>query len=416
MNCPELKKGTWLLALSGGPDSAALFHKMRLEGVSFACAHVNYHVRPEADEEEQFVRKLCASYGIVCHVTRAVLEEGKNFEASARDFRYDFFVRLVKEYGYSGILTGHQEDDLLETYIMQKEKDLIPETWGIAASSLYRGIPLVRPLLACTKKQLQDYCDRNGWKYRIDTSNASDAYTRNRIRHTVVAQLNGEKRRALLQEIREKNEALRTMRREAAAMITNGKCPFSAYREAQEDVRLLVLFELYRAAGIYGFSRRYFRETDSVVCAKDDFVLDVRGRQLVSDHVYFFLIPAAKPYQHIWEAPVCGAYGYYRIAESGKTTEAVHITPADLPLTIRSPEDGDAIRMRFGTKKIARFFIDRHIPLYLRRTWPVVTDRKGEVILVPGLGCSVDHYSTKDVIYVIQSNNTEEVICGKTTT
>lgn len=416
MDFPELKNGTWLLALSGGPDSAALYHRMRAEGVSFACAHVNYHVRPEADEEEEFVKQMCAADGIACHTADAVLADGENFEASAREFRYEFFAETVRKYGYAGILTGHQEDDLLETYIMQKEKDLIPETYGISPRSRYHGIPLVRPLLDCTKKQLQEYCDQNGWSYRIDSSNASDRYTRNRIRHTVLKELTEEERQALRQEIEQKNDALQIQRDKAAGLIRSGKCALQAYRETEEDVRLLVLFELYRRAGIYGYSRRYFRETDAVICAKNDFLLEVRDRELASDHEYFFLIPVSEPYEHVYETMTCVEHGFYRIADSGKTTEAVHITEEDLPVTVRTPRDGDAIRMRYGTKKIARFFIDRHIPLYQRRTWPVVTDRNGKVILLPGLGCSVDHYSTKDNIYVIQSNNTEENICGKTTT
>ena len=354
------------------------------------------------------MKQLCAQYGIVCHTADAVLENGENFEASARDFRYEFFAETVRKYGYAGILTGHQEDDLLETYIMQKEKDLIPETFGIRPRSLYDGIPLVRPLLNETKKQLQEYCDRNGWSYRIDSSNASDRYTRNRIRHTVLKDMPEEERKKLRSEIQQKNAALQKQRREAAELIKDGKCMLSAYRETEEAVRLLVLFELYRRAGIYGCSRRYFRETDAVICSKNDFLLEVRGRQLVCDHVYFFLTAVSEPYEHIYPSMTCGDHGHYRIAGSGRTMEAVHITEEDLPVTVRTPRDGDAIRMRYGTKKISRFFIDRHIPLYQRRTWPVVTNCRGEVILLPGLGCSIDHYSTKDNIYVIQSNNTEE--------
>ena len=58
--------------------------------------------------------------------------------------------------------------------------------------------------------------------------------------------------------------------------------------------------------------------------------------------------------------------------------------------------------MRFGTKAVHRFFIDRHIPLYERRRWPIVENTRGEIILVPGLGCDASHYSTKPDFNVLQ--------------
>ncbi len=412
----DLKKGTWLLTLSGGPDSVALFHMMRKEGVHFACAHVNYRVRSQADEEEAYARRLCGQYGVECHVKTGPFSADGNFEASAREIRYAFFEELVHMHGYEGILTGHQMDDLLETWLMQKEKDLIPETYGIAEVSTYHGIPLVRPLLAYTKQQLQEYCDANGYAYWIDASNADERYTRNRLRHSVLADRTIEQKKDMLEEVHKANEALQQHRQAAHRMIHDDRCDFAAYRLESEDVRLLTLFELYREKGLYGFSRRYYKEIDKIIMRQDDFVKDVRAYRLVSDHTAFFLIPQAHPYADIHETVRFGTYGSYTIAENGRTTEAVHITEDDLPLTIRSLKAGDAIRMRFGTKKVSRFFIDRHIPLYLRSSWPIVVNAKGEVILVPGLGCSYNHYATKDVIYVIQSNNTEEEICGKTTT
>jgi tRNA(Ile)-lysidine synthase len=58
--------------------------------------------------------------------------------------------------------------------------------------------------------------------------------------------------------------------------------------------------------------------------------------------------------------------------------------------------------MRFGTKKVHRFFIDRHIPLYLRQTWPAVVNREQKVIMIPGLGCDVSHFSVSPDFNVLQ--------------
>ena len=93
---------------------------------------------------------------------------------------------------------------------------------------------------------------------------------------------------------------------------------------------------------------------------------------------------------------------YYRIAEGTPSVYAVTLHEEDYPVMIRSPKEGDRIRLRFGTKKVSRFFIDRHIHPYRRLTWPVLVNACGEVILVPGLGCDVAHYSVNPVICVIK--------------
>jgi tRNA(Ile)-lysidine synthetase-like protein len=78
------------------------------------------------------------------------------------------------------------------------------------------------------------------------------------------------------------------------------------------------------------------------------------------------------------------------------------LAESDFPLTIRSPRAGDAIEMRFGRKRLNRFFIDRRIPRWQRAVWPVVANRAGQVILVPGLGCDCQHFSMMPDFNVLQ--------------
>ncbi|MBR2728158.1 MAG: tRNA lysidine(34) synthetase TilS, partial [Solobacterium sp.] len=158
MNHDQLNRGVWLAAVSGGPDSMALLDMCLKAGVRTAAAHVNYHYRDQADEEEAYVRAFCEARGIVCHVLNEPFTWEGNFEAAARKHRYDFFAFLVRQYGYAGVLTGHQEDDLIETYLMQEEKGIIPEYYGLREALMYSGVQIRRPLLDHTKKELQEYC------------------------------------------------------------------------------------------------------------------------------------------------------------------------------------------------------------------------------------------------------------------
>jgi tRNA(Ile)-lysidine synthase len=81
---------------------------------------------------------------------------------------------------------------------------------------------------------------------------------------------------------------------------------------------------------------------------------------------------------------------------------SVTVRETDFPLTIRNVREKDRIRMRFGTKKVHRFFIDRRIPLCFRDSWPIAENAAGEIILVPGLGCDRNHYSIWPDFSVIQ--------------
>lgn len=74
----------------------------------------------------------------------------------------------------------------------------------------------------------------------------------------------------------------------------------------------------------------------------------------------------------------------------------------DFPITIRSFQKGDAIQLRYGTKAINRFFIDRKISHKERKTWPIVVNCMGNVILVPEIGCDIKHYTNKPNCFVIK--------------
>lgn len=122
----ERLEGTWLIAVSAGPDSMALLSMCLEAGIDCVCAHVNYHHRKQAEEEESYIRLFCAENSIPLFVRNEEFTYEGNFEAAARKWRYEFFVQLVKSHGYKGVLIAHHEDDLLETYFMQEEKNLVP--------------------------------------------------------------------------------------------------------------------------------------------------------------------------------------------------------------------------------------------------------------------------------------------------
>lgn len=404
----KLPEGKWLAAVSSGPDSMALLHMCLVQGVDVAAVHVNYHHRPEADEEEMYVRAFCKEHGIPCFVRNEPFVYEGNFEAAAREWRYDFFVQTAQKYGYKGVLVAHHEDDLLETYFMQEEKNLIPEYYGLKEGSVYHGMRVMRPLLDYSKKQLEEYCNVHGIRYYIDSTNADETYARNRIRHQFIEPMTRFERDMVLQEIRQKNAVMRERRCRVRTMIRTDRVNLMQYRalgnEDREALLRMVAEPEKKTPG--SLSLKHIREMDHILMTQDDFMIEVRGKYIVQDEGFFFLFEPVPAYEDVYEDKnalknACRE-GCYDTEEGSPSVYAVSVSDEDFPVTIRTVRDGDKIEMRYGTKPVHRFFIDRHIPLYRRTFWPVVCNVNKEVILVPGLGCDVRHFTTTPYINVLE--------------
>lgn len=178
-----------LLAVSGGRDSVALLHLMRQSGFQFAIAHCNFHIRPlECDRDQEFVRSLAQSYGVPFHLASFqclsyAAEHHLSVEQAARQQRYTFFHSLCSSHGYTRIVTGHHADDSMETFFI----NLLRGT-GIAGLHGIRPLQgiVARPLLPFSRQQINEYVATHQLSYVEDSTNASDDYRRNQIRHQLI--------------------------------------------------------------------------------------------------------------------------------------------------------------------------------------------------------------------------------------
>ena len=373
-------------------------------GISCAAAHVNYHHRPEAEEEEAYVRSFCRERGIPCHVKNDPFEWTGNFEAAARQYRYAFFARVVKEHGFSGVLTAHHMDDLLETYFMQEEKGIIPETWGLKEERMIEGVLVCRPLLDKTKAELEDYCVQKQIQTFHDVTNDDCSLQRNRIRHEIIDTMSMADRQLVLREIAGKNAVLQERRCRVNAWVREAGLKLPLYRTWGEEDRLTALRDALLAHGITR-SRRGLQEIDAVLLRHDDPLIPLGSLLLAVQDSFIRVMETPEPYaftvRNLSELQAVSAPDF-KVEEGVPGVNAVTVKEEDWPLTVRSPKNGDRIAMRFGHKSVHRFFIDRKIPRYDRLCWPIITNCKGEVILVPGLGCDKGHYSICPSFSVLQ--------------
>ena len=168
----DVKKQKWVVAVSGGSDSMALLHMCVKANVPIVIAHVNYQKRETADRDMKGVEAFAKRYQIPYFVMRVEkYKEKENFQLQAREIRYRFFAEVVKENDCAGVLVAHHKDDVLETYIMQKQSNRIPTKYGIVDEISIYGVLVKRVLLQYTKAQLEKYCVDNNQTYYTDESN-----------------------------------------------------------------------------------------------------------------------------------------------------------------------------------------------------------------------------------------------------
>jgi tRNA(Ile)-lysidine synthase len=188
-NLSFLKGKKLLLAVSGGVDSIALVQLCYQSKLDFAVAHCNFQLRgAESNGDETFVKSQCELLDIPVFVqkfdTKAFTEQQKlSIQVVARNLRYEWFYTLLAHQNFDYILTAHHLDDRLETF-------LINFTRGSGLDGL-TGIPeqndkIVRPLLPFSRNEIVDFAKENGINWREDSSNTSDKYLRNKLRHDVI--------------------------------------------------------------------------------------------------------------------------------------------------------------------------------------------------------------------------------------
>jgi tRNA(Ile)-lysidine synthase len=196
---------TWVVGLSGGPDSTLLLHALR--GISdraelrwkLVGAHFHHGLRgEEADADERFVAELVDHLGGTFRSERidiraAVAEEGGSTEEVARTRRYDFLERVALQTGSELVTVAHHADDNAETVLHRICRGTglrglagIHEVRPIRPNSHIR---LVRPLLTQRRETIEELCAAQGFQTRTDSTNRSPEFTRGRIRYTVMPML-----------------------------------------------------------------------------------------------------------------------------------------------------------------------------------------------------------------------------------
>ena len=382
LNLEKNKK--YLLACSFGPDSMALFDMLLKEGYKFAVAHVNYHLRKEADDEEIELRNYCLVHGVGIFV-KSVRENlgDNNLEAKCRDIRYNFFIDVIKNNGFDALLVAHQEDDLIETYLMQKRRMNLVNYFGIKEISYFTDVEIIRPLLKYRKKELLIYCRMFAVPYAIDKTNLEDHFLRNQIRHQVVEQMSVEERKEILNEIDSENERLAEIF-DKISKINSDK--IEDYNRLNDIEFLYAIVALGRKIkSDFTISKEQGAELRKVLLSdKPNISLTVDELCFVKEYDKFSIkedVPSCD-YEYVLEKPGKLDTPYFSLDFSGNTSGR-NVSPEDYPLTIRNARADDAYKIKDYEKEIRRLFIDWKMPVSLRNRWPIIINKDGIIVYVP---------------------------------
>lgn len=386
---------TVVCAVSGGADSVALLFAMYLLrdklDIRLEAAHFNHHLRgEESDGDEAFVREFCGRYDIPLHVGSAEVRPGKKgLEAAARDARYAFLRSLNGK-----IATAHTADDNAETVIMRMIRGTGLK--GLGAIAPVSG-NVIRPMLLINRQEVEKFLLAWGLPHREDSSNASDAFLRNRIRHTVMPLLKSENPRLA------ENLSLMALRLREDEDFLSAQSDFLTLPGVQT---LKSMPKAQRSRCIERFLK------DSGVREPEDSHISAVEGLLFSDKpsarvnlpagvtVSRRYDPSGKlkrtgPARNRWHCPAREkpVYGDYRVTCAPEekiinTPDTFTVRPVGT-LTLRPRESGDTIRLSGGTKSLKKLFIDRKIPAAMRERIPVLCDERG-VLGVYSIGVHAD--------------------------
>jgi tRNA(Ile)-lysidine synthase len=178
-----------LLAVSGGVDSMTMLHLFYRYGVKCSVAHCNFSLRgEESDEDEAFVGRQTSNLSIPLFVTRfdtiAYARENRlSIQMAARELRYIWFDKLAQTNHFDFIAVAHNRDDILETFFINLGRGS-----GLAGLTGIKPMTenIIRPLLFASRAEINQYSKENQISFREDSSNESDKYQRNYIRHKVI--------------------------------------------------------------------------------------------------------------------------------------------------------------------------------------------------------------------------------------
>ena len=381
LNLDRNKK--YLLACSYGPDSMALFFLLLKDNYDFDVAIVNYNLRQESTAEVNGLKVFCDKHHKHLFVLEVKETISRNVEAKCREIRYKFFSDLYKKNHYEAVLVAHNEDDHLETYLLQKKRKNLPLFYGINDKTSVNGVPILRPLLHYKKRDLQKLCDDNKVPYAIDSTNLEITFERNKIRHNIIAKMNDEDRAKLLEQIDIENtilfnmlDNLKTIDQNVENILKLNEIEFCYFLNTKlQEIGCFKAITYKQSLEVRKILES--KKANIILNINKDFYLEKSYGKL-----FFKSSNNLDGFVYIMDKPSIIDCEFFYADFTGDTKNR-NVAFDSYPITIRNAKPSDTYQIKNYTVKVNRLFIDWKMPLSLRKRWPVIVDKSGKVIYIP---------------------------------
>ena len=331
-----------------------------------------------------------------------------NFEDWARVKRYKFFKEIYDKENCKCLFVGHQKDDLIETYLLQKKRNSIVEYYGLSKENIIQGMNVVRPLLNYTKKDLEIYCDENNIQYGIDETNFDLNYSRNKIRYEIIDKMTNEEKVKIIEEIFKKNlekvKYVSYIKEKKQECLIDNKIDLTVFNKlSYEDKKGVIYYYLIdnlykkisiKKSRIEDIIKKIDSNKPNIILANYDDITFYKEYNLLvieeNKKEYCYKIEDIKNIKISDD---------YYISDKGKKLERVIASKEQFPLYLRNYQGND--------KKINRIFIDKKIPLRERKNWPIIVDKFGGLLLVIGIKKFYNE------LYDFKGNQIDFYVCKK---
>lgn len=383
-NFPFIHKCKFYIAVSGGIDSMVLLHLFQHFPFTFGVLHCNFKLRgEESDADMRFIHDYCEENRLQLKIgffeTELIAKELKmSIQETARNLRYNWFYEQMEENNVDFVATAHHLDDQLETFLINLSR-------GTGIDGL-TGIPeindqIIRPLLPFSRDEIENYAKENDIQWREDSSNASDKYLRNKIRHQVapiLKEINPNFLDSFKKTIDYLNDA-KEMANDASYIV---------FKEVAEEVENSTYFSIKKLTQIpnykaylytflkdFGFTawndiydlvnaqsgKQVFSETHVVLKDREKLILSERKS---TDKSEIFIIESIESKVNIpLKISFCKVFNIF---ETNSNCIFVDEDKIKFPLTIRKWQEADYFYPAGmnGKKKLSKYFKDEKYSLF----------------------------------------------------
>lgn len=413
MNCKEVllnKQDVYVVGVSGGVDSMSLLDFLYVHDYRIVVCHVNYHYRHDSDEDQRLVEAYCHEREITLHIKEidASVKHDGNFQMLAREQRYHFYQEIGKQYHTNKVILAHHKDDVIETILMQLNRNNKEGFLGIQEISEVLSMTIYRPLLSTSKHSLYGYCHEHQVPFHEDYTNFEKDFTRDYIRNVVLPEYSNDKKEELLQIAHEHNtrylqkEAM--MQRYYDEYLNEGCIHYQQFNE--EQLNRMLYFMLKQHIYPPYISKSLLTEIKKELQSKKpniELSLPVNSLFIKEyDNMYVLNHKQDAGYCLKFPRLVYDKHEHFYLSSTGHINEGICVKESDFPITIRTFQPSDVIVTSGGTKKVSRLFIDRKIPRLQRKTWPIVERNDGTIILIPHIAKNIGYLYTKPNMFVVK--------------